>query len=199
MTKQNLFDTVNSKLEKSRWPYWLPYPSCWLKSFLLMIFLRVIIFVSEILFKLGYNFAKVVNSPELFVIFIIISLISPIPIIAFTHHYLHLIFSRFISEIQAPEIGTVKGLIPKLMSFWEGLYGWLVITLSTLISALVCTIIFPVFQLNYAKIPANYTHFEQQIIVVFGIIWLINGALIYQIDYLVRHRLLAVYSRNEKL
>ncbi|MBD2563942.1 MULTISPECIES: hypothetical protein [Nostoc] len=199
MNKPNIVDNAEQKRRKSHWPAYLPYPSCWLKSFILMVFLRVIGFVTEILIKLGDGVANLVSSPELLAIFVIITLLSPIAVIAFTHHYLHLFFSRFISEIQAPEIGIVTGIIPKLMSWWEGLYGWLVIILSTLVTCLVCTIILPMFHLSYIKPPETYTQFEQQIIVIFGIIWLIQGALIYQIDYLVKQRLISVYSGKIKL
>lgn len=199
MNKPSSVDNAEPKRRKSHWPAYLPYPSCWLKSLILMIFLRVIGFVAEMSIKLGYGVAKLADSPELLAIFAIINILSPIVFIAFTHHYLHLIFSRFISEIQAPEVGIVKGLVPKLMSWWEGLYGWLVIVLSSLVAGLVCTIILPVFGLSYAKPPETYTNFEQQIIAVFGIIWLIQGSLIYQIHYLVRQRIISVYSSNKNI
>lgn len=195
MTKRNILDGMGSK---SRWPSWLPYPSCWLKSFVLMLFLRTIMFVGENLVRFGYNFGRFINSPELFAIFAILALLSPIVIISVTHHYLHLLLGRFIAEIQAPEVGDVKGLVPKLMSWWEGLYGWLVITLSTLMAFLLCTFILPIFNLSYTEPLETYTKFQEQIIVVFGILWLIIGALIYQIDYLVKGRLISVYSNKAK-
>ncbi len=199
MTKPNILETTKQNLQRGRWSACLPYPSCWLKSLILMIFLRVIIFIAEIFIKIGYSIANFANSQELLVIFGIITLLSPIPIVAFTHHYLHLIVSRFISEIQAPEIGIVKGLVPQLMSWWEGLYAWLVITLSTLTAVLFCTTILPLFHLNYAKPVELYTLFEENIIVIFGITWLIQGAFIYQIDYLVKRRLVSVYSTHKIL
>jgi hypothetical protein len=199
MNKPNIVDNAKQKFQNFRWPVWLPYPSCWLKSFILMLFLRLIGFMIEFLIKFSYGVAKFANSPELIVISGILVLLSPIIIIAFTHHYLHLVFSRFISEIQAPEIGNVKGLLPQLMSWWEGLYGWLVIVLSTLIAGLFCTLVLPVFGLNYTKTPENYTEFEKQIILMFGIIWLTQGSLIYQIDYLVKQRLISVYSNLKKI
>ncbi|MBD2452394.1 hypothetical protein H6G76_35925 [Nostoc sp. FACHB-152] len=159
-----------------------------------MMFLGLITFVCENFIRVGYGVARIINSPELFGILLITTILSPILLIAFTHHYLHLIFSRFVSEIQAPEIGIVKGLVPKLMSWWEGLYGWLVIVLSSLVAGLVCTIILPVFGLSYAKSPEIYIGIEKQVIVIFGIIWVIQGSLIYQIDYLVRQRIISVYS-----
>jgi len=199
MNKQNIFDNTKQKLQNSRWPIWLPYPSCWLKSLVLMVFLGLITFVCKNFIRVGYGVAKFINSPELFGILLITAILSPILFIAFTHHYLHLIFSRFISDIQAPEIGIVKGLLPKLMSWWEGLYGWLVILLSSLVAGLFCTMILPVFGLSYAKPPETYTGIEKQILVIFGIVWLIQGSLIYQIDYLVRQRIISVYFDNKNI
>ncbi|YAF99042.1 MAG: hypothetical protein AB3A66_29035 (plasmid) [Nodularia sp. CChRGM 3473] len=199
MTKRNTVDITQQKPSKIHWPSWLPYPSCWLKSFLLMLFLRIITFVSENLVKLGYNIAQFTSSPELLAIFLIVALLSPIAIISFTHHYLHLLLGRFITEIQAPEVGIVKGLVPKLMSWWEGLYSWLVIILSTLVAAFFCTLILPIFHLSLTKPLETYTQFERQIIVIFGILWLITGAFIYQIEYLVRYHLISVYSGNQKV
>ena len=197
MPKFNILQSGGKKLQQSRWPVWLPYPTCWLKSLIISVFLRYIIYVAEMIVKTGYRLAYVVNSSELFVLFTIIIIISPIILIAFTHHYLHLVLSRFIPQIKAPELGKTKGLVPQLMSWWEGLYGWLVIVLSTLNSTMICSLFFPFFNLSYLKLVEEYTQFQQNIIVIFGIIWLIQAALIYQVEYLVRHRLVSVYSQDK--
>ncbi|MEJ6480642.1 hypothetical protein N0Y54_04710 [Nostoc punctiforme UO1] len=75
-----------------------------------------IIFVLNNPGKVGYQITYLVKSPELFVILTILLILSPIPTISFPHHLLHLLISRFVSEIQAPEIGRIKGAIfqPKL-------------------------------------------------------------------------------------
>ncbi|BAY09669.1 hypothetical protein [Calothrix sp. NIES-2098] len=195
MPKFNILHSNGKKLQQSRWPLWLPYPTCWLKSLILAVFLRFITYIAEMIVKTGYRVAHFANSLELVILFTIITIVSPIPIIAFTHHLLHLFLSRFISEAQAPEIGNTKGLLPKLMSWWEGLYGWLVIILSTLISAFFCTLLLPFFKDNYLKNIEDYTNFDQNIVVIFGIIWLIQAAFIYQVEYLVRHRFISVYSK----
>jgi len=197
MPKFNILQPFKKKSQQSRWPVWLPYPTCWLKSLIISIFLQFIIYVAQMIGKTGYFLANSVRSIELLVLFSIITIISPIIIIALTHHCLHLVLSRFLPDIQTPEIGITKGFIPKLMSWWEGLYGWLVIILSTLVSIFICTLLLPFFNLNYLQAVEDYTDFQRRIIVIFGITWLIQGALLYQIEYLVRNWLLSVYSQDK--
>jgi len=198
MTQPNMPKLGKQKLQWFQWCAWFPYPSSWLKAFILAVFLRVIIFVVEMTGKVGYRIADFANSIELLVIFIILSLLSPIPVITFTHHILHLFIARFMPVIQTREIGKLHGLIPGIISWWEGLYGWLVVVMSTLLAFLVSTIFLPLFNLNYAKSPDNYTPFEKNIIVIFAIFWLTQAALIYQLEYLVKRRLISAYSNINK-
>ena len=200
MTQPNLQEVTKQKLQKFYWPLWFPYPSSWLKALILTLFLRVIIFVVNNTGKFSYRIAYFVNSPELFFIFTILLLLSPIPIISFTHHCLHLFIGRFIPEIQAPEIGRTQGLLPGIMSWWEGLYAWLVIAISTLIAALFSTILIPFFNLSYARLIEDYTEIENNnIMLVFGLFYIYGGALTYQIEYLVRHRIISAYSGNKEI
>ncbi|MCL6752791.1 hypothetical protein KBT16_18160 [Nostoc sp. CCCryo 231-06] len=201
MTQPNLQEITKQKLEKFYWTLWFPYPSSWLKALILALFLRVIIFVVNNAGKLGYRIAYFVQSPELFAIFTIFLVLSPIPIISFTHHFLHLLISRFISEIQAPEIGRTKGLLPGIMSCWEGLYAWLVIAISTLTTAFFSIIFLSLFNLNYARPIEYYTQIQDinnNIILIFGLFYISAGAVTYQIEYLVRHRIISAYSGNKK-
>lgn len=196
----NNHEVVRQKLQNFYWPLWFPYPSSWLKALIMTLFMRVIIFIVKNTGKLGYDIIYFVHSPELFLIFTILLILSPIPIISLTHHCLHLLISRFISEIQAPEIGRTQGLLPGIMSWWEGLYGWLVIAISTLISFLFYIIIIPLFNPNYDRQVEYYTQVENinNVILMFGLFYISAGALIYQIEYLVRHRIISAYSGNEK-
>ncbi len=109
MKHPNIQEVTKQKLQKFYWPLWFPYPSSWLKALILNLFLSFIIFVLNNPGKVGYHITYLVKSPELFAILTILLILSPIPIISFTHHLLHLLISRFISEIQAPEIGRTKG------------------------------------------------------------------------------------------
>jgi len=201
MTQPNIQEITKQKLEKFYWPLWFPYPSSWLKALILALFLRLIIFVVNNAGKLGYRIAYFLQSPELFAIYTILLVLSPIPIISFTHHFLHLLISRFISEIQAPEIGRTKGLLPGIMSCWEGLYAWLVIAISTLITAFFSIILLSLFNPSYARPIEYYTQIQDinnNIILIFRLFYISAGALTYQIEYLVRHRIISAYSGNKK-
>ncbi|MHC5729302.1 MAG: hypothetical protein ACYTXY_35305, partial [Nostoc sp.] len=85
MTQPNTQEVTKQKLQNFYWPLWFPYPSSWLKALILTIFLRVIIFLVTNTGKVGYRIAYFVHSPELFAIFTILLLLSPIPIISLTH------------------------------------------------------------------------------------------------------------------
>ncbi|MEH2223309.1 hypothetical protein [Nostoc sp.] len=200
MMQPNNHEVVRQKLQNFYWFLWFPYPSSWLKALIMTLFMRVIIFIVQNTGKLGYDIIYFVHSPELFFIFTILLILSPIPIISLTHHCLHLLISRFISEIQAPEIGRTQGLLPGIMSWWEGLYAWLVIAISTLISFLFSIILIPLFNPNYDRQLEYYTQLENinNIILMFGLFYISAGALIYQIEYLVRHRIISAYSGNVK-
>ncbi|MEH2147360.1 hypothetical protein [Nostoc sp.] len=201
MTQPNIQEVTKQKLQTFYWPLWFPYPSSWLKALVLNLLLSAIIFLLNNPGKLGYRVAYVVNSPELFAIFTILLLLSPIPIISFTHHCLHLLISRFISEIQAPEIGRTQGFLPGIMSWWEGLYAWLVIAISTLIAAFLSTILVLLFNPSYAREIEYYTQVQNinnNIILIFGLFYISTGALGYQIEYLVRHRIISAYSGNKQ-
>ncbi|MFN6536806.1 MAG: hypothetical protein RM021_010585 [Nostoc sp. EkiNYC01] len=197
MTQPKIMETTKQKLQKFHWPLWFPYPSSWLKALILALLLRVIIFVVDSTGKVGYRIVYFVNSLELFVMFTILLILSPIIIITFSHHCLHLLLSRFISEIQAPEIGKTQGFFPGIISWWEGLYAWLVIVISTLIATFFCTIFLPDFNLSYAQPLEYYREFHNKIIVLFGLFYIFTGALVYQIEYLVRQRIISAYSGNK--
>ncbi|MEH2444212.1 MAG: hypothetical protein V7K18_00040 [Nostoc sp.] len=201
MTQPNIQEVSKQKLQKFYWPLWFPYPSSWLKALILTLFLRVIIFVVNNTGKVGYRIVYFVNSPELFFIFTILLLLSPIPIISFTHHCLHLLIGRFIPEIQAPEIGRTQGLLPGIMSWWEGLYAWLVIAISTLITAFFSTILLPSINLNYVRLIEDYTQIPNinNIMLISGFFYISGGAITYQIEYLVRHRIISTYSGNKEI
>ena len=185
-------------MKKPLWPAWFPYPSSWLSAFILSLMMSAVIVIVRITGTVGYVLAISVDSPEVLVVFGILALLSPIPAIAFAHHFLHLFLGRFIPVIQAPEIGKLQGLLPGLISWWEGLYGWLVIVLATLTATALCTVFLPLFNLSYEKIIYGYSQAEIKIQAIFTVLWIIDAANLYQIEYLVKRRLISVNSVSSK-
>ncbi|MCC5637377.1 hypothetical protein LC593_16210 [Nostoc sp. CHAB 5844] len=198
MKKPNLLDFTKQQ-QNLHWPAWFPYPTSWLKALILAMFLRVIIFVVEKAGNVSYPIINFTKSIEVFVIFSILIILSPIPVIAFTHHFLHLFISHFISQIQAPEIGKTQRILPGLMSWWEGLYGWLVIIISLLIAFLLYTLFLPTFNLSYNVPIIYYTKYQRNIMGLFGLFYISLGSVIYQIEYLVKRRYISAYSVNKEL
>lgn len=184
-------------MKKLLWPAWFPYPSSWLSAFILSLLMNAIIVIVRITGILGYVLARSVDSPEPLVVFGILALLLPIPTISFTHHILHRFVGRFIPIIQAPE-GISQGLLPGLVSWWEGLYGWLVIALATLTATGLCTVLLPLFNLSYEKINDSYSKAEINIQAIFTIFWIINAANFYQIECLIKRHLISTNSIRNK-
>lgn len=196
MKKPSFSESSQQQIKKNHWPVWFPYPSSWLKAFILVLFLRVIIFIIEITGRIGYRLAYLAQSPDLLIMFLIVIILLPILIIAFTHHYLHLLINRFASEIQAPEIANIQGILPNLISWWEGIYGWVVIVISTLITVFFGILFLPVFNISYTQNIEYYTNLQENVRLIFGFFWLIQGALIYQFEYAFRQNLISIYSKK---
>ncbi|QKQ76215.1 hypothetical protein [Nostoc sp. TCL240-02] len=56
----------------------------------------------------------------------------------------------------------------------------------------------PLFNISYTKPVESYTEFEKNIILIFGLFYISAGALTYQIEHLVRQRIISVYSGTKK-
>lgn len=186
------------KLNKFNWYVWFPYPSSWIKALSLIIFLNVIIFIVRITAITGFLTAEITNSPNTIVFFGIFALLTPIPVIAFAHHLLNLFLGKYISGIQTPEMSNTQRMKIIIFSWWEGLYGWLTIIISTMIATALCTFLLPLFNLDFSIRVANYTSSQKQIITIFGIILLVTAALLYQFEYCFKRRLLFVNLNTSK-
>ncbi|NJN09895.1 MAG: hypothetical protein HC815_18645 [Richelia sp. RM1_1_1] len=186
MTKQ--------KLSRFHWYVWFPYPSSWIKALFITIYLNVIIIIVRMTVIIGYLTAEIVDKPHTVIFFGIFALLTPIPVIAFTHHILHLFLSKYIPGIQTLEMKNTQGFEIKIFSWWEGLYSWVVIVISIMIATALCTYLLPLFDLDY-RIPVHrYTYSQKKIIAVFGIIFIIAAALLYQFEYCFKRNLLFTNS-----
>lgn len=201
MKKQNLAELAKQNLQHIHWAAWFPYPTSWLKAMSLALSLAVILVIVRITGSVGVNLAILVDSPEVLAFFGIIAMLSPIVAIAFVHHILHLILGQFIPSFQPSEIGTLQGWVPGLISWWEGLYGWLAIFLTTLTTIGLAILLMPLFGLSFQKIITyDYNLSDKTAIESWvGTIWLVIAAGLYQIEYLVKRRIIEVYSVNNEL
>lgn len=174
-------------MKKFGLPMWLPYPSSWLNALILSVFMTGLL--AAIRRSGGGLYEYVVKwsgQPELYTGLLILLLILPIPALAFFHH---LFLSRFIPAIPGERINKTQGFFPGLISWWESLYSWLVFVLSTLIAALICTPFLSLFNLNYAKLIYTYEQPQKNLQALFAIFWIVTAALLYQIEYLFKNRL----------
>ena len=80
-----------NKPKKLYLPKWFPYPSAWLKALIMISFLTLAI-AKVRYFELGIYFVKLEGSLELLVCLSIVIVFFLIPVFAFAHHFLILLF-----------------------------------------------------------------------------------------------------------
>jgi hypothetical protein len=200
MTQQN-HNSASPKASRKgfKWAFWIPYPTSWLKALVLALMFLVIIYLIDVQGRTGASLAHLSGSANVLIISGLISLLFPIPAISLIHHFLHLCVGNLIPSIQAPEVGKVKGFTPKLISWWEGLYGWLVIVLSTLIASCLIFIFVPESIVFESRIYHQVSTVNQFITSAFATLWTINAALLYQFEYLFKRHLIKSYSNPPNL
>lgn len=175
-------------------PKWIPYPNAWLSALMLSVLMGIFLGIIRRYGNSLYNLSKWSNTPEQLTVLAILLLVLPIPAIALFHH---LFLSRFISPIPGEKINATTGFFPGLISWWESLYSWLVIVLSTLIATLICTPFLPLFNLNYTKIIETYAEKPNNIRLAFAAVWIVCAAIFYQVAYLFKNRLVDSDSIDE--
>ncbi len=133
-----------------------------------------------------------------------------IVVIAFANHYLNVLLDLYYPDITLPEMKGVGGLVPGLISWWEGLYGLLVIILAMWVSDTILSI-FPFLAFNY-DLPNLDSSSSGRLFFWFylGIllfthpiytpisrllIWIITAAYLYQFESAVRNHLMSVGRR----
>jgi len=165
------------------YPSWFPYPRSWMSAVFLSAIAGGLSTAATKIAEFGFYLSK--NSPRLDFLFVIISILSPIFFIAVAHHWLNIIMDRVAPDAQATQ-PTDIGLFPGMISWWEGLYGWLVITLSLIITIGILGFLFPYF--NAVEFMINW-HKLDNFFTPQTLFWVTVAAYFYQFEYLVRKRL----------
>ncbi|MBD2770605.1 hypothetical protein [Iningainema tapete] len=174
---------------------WFPNPSSWFSALILCVLMGGIVSILRRNENLLLNLPS--DRPEQLTITLIFLLLLPIPAIAFFHHFF---LSRLIPAIPGEKVNQPQGFIPGLISWWESLYGWLVIVLSSLSATLLFSPLLPALKLNYQTIIYGNSQPQRNIQITFALIWLTIAAIFYQIEHLVKLRLVfGDSSSNEEV
>lgn len=136
----------------------------------------------------GLRLSEFIERPEPFLFFGILALLSPIVWITLCHHLVHLAIARYFPSLRSREMGDPVKTWPDLMSWWDGLYGWMVAALSTMVSLGVFVLFLPSVEVDFIG-DRPYIESSDEIASVVGSIWLICAAYLYQLETLVQQRI----------
>ncbi|MGK7918003.1 MAG: hypothetical protein AB4038_21120 [Prochloraceae cyanobacterium] len=179
-------------------PAWIPNVNAWMSSILLVLLLQGISIFLKTIFPLEQFL--IILPPKLRSILYVLTLLSPILIIAVAHHWLHFFLDRFFPETRSPELGKIEGFIPGLMSWWEGLYGWLAIYVSSFIITIVSIILFSSYNstLDLFYDLLNWWDVIKGWFTLPNITRLVTISYLYQFENIVRNHLLCVAGDHDK-
>jgi hypothetical protein len=169
------------------WPAWIPNPTAWMSAVLLILLFRGIFVVIRIIFQIGEPLMAI--SPKLRFLLYFAALLSPILVIAVAHHLLHIFLDHYSPSSRSPGMSQTEGLLPSLMSWWEGFYGWMAIGLSIVVSGLIQVIFLPSFNSLYDML--TWWNELRDLFTLPTLYRVISAAYLYQFEYLVRNHLMA--------
>ena len=175
------------------WLVWIPNPNSWMSAILLILLVRGIAVVIRIIFQYGYFLMEL--SPKLKIILYFLALLSPILVIAVAHHLLHMFLDRYAPTNRALGMNRAEGLLPTLMSWWEGFYGWMTITLALVVSSMI-EILFS-SSLNSLYNLLGWWDELRDLFTLPALYRVIIAAYLYQFEYLVRNHLIALGSGTQ--
>ena len=174
-----------------RFPYWLPNVRSWFNAVALIL---LMIGIGYLMDYAGDIISILVNkAPWLIGAFLFLLFSFPIVSIAFLHHWLHTFLDVFFPESRFPEDELQAGWFPSIFSWWEAVFGWTSYVLAT------------IFVLFFLGIFNSYSNLVNLLSILsqnlstssfslpsarFTILQIIVAAYLYQLEYLVRQRLI---------
>ena len=174
------------------WPSWIPNPNAWMSAILLILLWRGIGVVIRIIFELSEPLMAI--SIKLKFLLYFLALLSPILVIAIAHHLLHLFLDHYAPSSRSPGMSKVEGFLPMLMSWWEGFYGWMAITLAMVVSIMI--------EIIFSPSPNSLYHLLawwdelRDLFTLPTLYQVVTTAYLYQFEYLVRNHLMTVGSAS---
>jgi hypothetical protein len=164
-----------------------------MSAILLILLWRGIAVVIRMIFQMGELLME--TSPKLRFLLYFAALLSPILVIAVAHHLLHMVLDRYAPSSRSPGMTRTEGLVPTLMSWWEGFYGWMAIALAMVVSSMIQVISLASFNSLYDLLP--WGDELRDLFTLPTLYRVITAAYLYQFEYLVRHHLMAVGSGTQ--
>lgn len=132
--------------------------------------------------------------PKIWYVLLLFAFLSPIAVVAFAHHWMHKLLDSVFPESKLPDTETMPGSFPGIMSWWQGLFGWVIELISSAI-AYICLALF----LSEEALVYYFLNFfrhgwdvQRVIILIFEII---IAAFLYQFEYAVDQRLIVAARR----
>lgn len=168
------------------WPLWFPFPSSWLKSVGLCVLLGAVFSLIGLIANIhSPGLKNLAENPDFFIVLMIGSLLFPIPVIAFGHEIYQFCLTGFFKKNSPAQ---TEGVLPSMISWWEGLYSWFVFIISSLIVTALIEIILPLFNLSFVWLWE-----PEWLAIKVGLIlglWLAMAAGFYQLEFLVKQGLI---------
>jgi hypothetical protein len=166
------------------WPAWFPYPSSWLRSIILLLWVGIIF---RIFGFWGVLFGGIVSSladhPILFLQIVGLSLLGSCLVLAYIYHLID-----FKKPSHSPR------WFPRPVKLWEGIYAPIVLLLSFIIVILVCFPFVPLNECTLSSYSESYycrrllNDYYHKLDVYATIVWLLSILYLYQIESLLRPR-----------
>ncbi len=172
----------------NNWSIWFPTSNSWLSAAFLTLLTSGLAASAAFAWQIALFLARI--SPQFGLIFGMIAVLSPIILVAIMHHLLHLILDRFFPETQLPGMTGNTGVLPGLMSWWEGLYSWLVIVLATVLSTAIIGS-FPL-SLSFLDNLVNLWDRARPFFRLSTLVWVLIAAYLYHFEHLVQQRLMSM-------
>lgn len=161
-----------------------PRGAAWLSALALLLFTGLIASVMRFFF-FHATMSLFANAPRVAAFASLVGLLFPIVAIAFGSQLLHVVLDRFAGR------KTSRGVWPGLMSWWAGLFGWLVLALASWTSVLVVLVIHP--QSSFGAFAGMFTYDSSlaEIISIPTVVWIVIAAFLFQVERLVRDKIAA--------
>ncbi len=169
----------------------LPKLGAWLNAFGLSLVITFVINTLNYIVKETRLLELLPVQWDLLVVCLLI--LSPIWSIAYIHHWINLLLEKSSSE-RKTKSDPLTGAFPTLVSWWEGMYAWLVINIATCICVSIGGLFIPTHDRHYNILGflfyiytmlLDITKFKYLLSGPF-IFWMISAAYLYEFQFRIQ-------------